>query len=92
MLLPLSILYFKKGEFDKAEEYLKRLKATNKDTKRFFRAIKKDKLDRYVEEMDDYGYQPFTIEELIVELMENSFLFRGIPLYMDWAYEKTRNM
>ena len=92
MLLPLSVLYFKQGDFDKAEDYLKRLCATNKDTKKFFRAIKKDKLDHYVEEISGYGYQPFTIQELIVELMENSFLFRMVPLYMEWAYEKTRNM
>jgi len=92
MLLPLSVLYFKRGDFDKAEDYLKRLCATNKDTKKFFRAIKKDKLDHYVEEISGYGYQPFTIQELIVELMENSFLFRMVPLYMEWAYEKTRNM
>ncbi|MBR1650628.1 MAG: hypothetical protein IJ691_05625 [Lachnospiraceae bacterium] len=92
MLLPLSVLYFKRGDFDKAEDYLKRLCATNKDTKKFFRAIKKDKLDHYVEEISGYGYQPFTIQELIVEMMENSFLFRMVPLYMEWAYEKTRNM
>ena len=46
----------------------------------------------YVEELSGYGYRPFTIQELIVELMENSFLFRMVPLYMEWAYEKTRNM
>jgi tetratricopeptide (TPR) repeat protein len=92
MLLPLSVLYFKRGDFDKAEDYLKRLCAANKDTKKFFRAIKRDKLDHYVEEISGYGYTPFTIQELIVELMENSFLFRMVPLYMEWAYEKTRNM
>ena len=92
MLLPLSILYFKKGDFDKAEDYLKRLCAANKDTKKFFRAVKKDRLDHYVEGISGYGYQPFTIQELIVEMMENAFLFRMVPVYMEWAYEKTRNM
>ncbi|MBE5871408.1 MAG: hypothetical protein E7294_09135 [Lachnospiraceae bacterium] len=92
MLLPLSVLYFKRDDFDKAEDYLRRLCATNKETKKFFRALKKDKLDHYAEEVSAYGYRPFTIQELIVELMENSFLFRTVPLYMDWAYEKTRNM
>ncbi len=91
-LLPLSVLYFKRGDFDKAEEYLKRVSAANKDTKKFFRAVKRNKLDRYVEQISSYGYRPFTIEELIVEMMENSFLFRNIPLYMEWAYEKTRIM
>ena len=92
MLFPLSVLYFKRGDFDKAEDYLRRLCATNKDTKKFFRAIKKDKLDHYIGEISGYGYRPFTIQELIVELMENSFLFSMVPLYMEWAYEKTRNM
>ena len=92
MLLPLSVLYFKRGDFDKAEDYLKRLCAANKDAKKFFRAIKRDKLDHYVEEISGYGYQPFTIQELIVELMENDFLFEIVPLYMEWAYEKTRKM
>ena len=92
MLLPLSVLYFKRGDLDKAENYLKRLCAANKDTKKFFRAIKKNKLDHYVEEISGYGYQPFTIQELIVELMENRFLFSAVPLYMEWAYEKTRNV
>ena len=92
MLLPLSVLYFKKGEFDKGEEYLKRLVAANKDAKKFFKAIKREKLDHYADEISDYGYQPFTIQELIVELIENSFLFKAVPLYLAWAYEKTRNM
>ena len=92
MLLPLSVLYFKRGDFDKAEDYLRRLCAANKDTKKFFRAIKKENLDRYVEAINGYGYQPFTIQELIVELIENSFLFKMVPLYLEWAYEKTRKM
>ncbi len=92
LLLPLSILYFKTGKFDIAEEYLRRLNAVNKDTKKFFKAIKKEKLDQYMDEMSDFGYRPFSIQELIVELMENSFLFETVPFYFDWAYEKTRNM
>jgi len=90
MLLPLSILYFKLGEMEKAEEYLLRLKDANKDAKKFFRAVQKNKLDQYVDEMDSFGYRPFTIQELIIEMMENSFLFQTIPLYMEWAYEITR--
>ena len=90
MLLPLSILYFKMGEMEKAEEYLLRLKDANKDTKKFFRAVQKNKLDQYVDEMDGFGYRPFTIQELIIEMMENGFLFKTIPLYMEWAYEITR--
>ncbi len=92
LLLPLSILYFKKGDYKKAETYLRRLVAVNKDTKKFFRGIKRDKLDRYVNEMSEYGFRPFTIEELLVDLKENSFLFWTAPVYLEWAYEKTRGM
>ena len=91
MLLPLSILYFRKEDFDKAAEYLSKLTEINKDTKKFFRAIKKDKLDHYMEEMNGIGYRPYSIEELITELMENRFLFATVPLYMEWAYEQTRS-
>ena len=92
MLLPLSVLFFKTGDLVKAEDYLRRLKNINKDTKRFFRAIQREKLDRYMDGLRDFGYRPFTIEELIVDLMENSFLFSTTPIYLEWAYEKTSNM
>ncbi len=90
MLLPLSILYFRKEEFEKAEEYFSQLMEINKDTKKFFRALKKDDLDRFMEEMNGFGYRPYSIEELITELMENSFLFEIVPLYAEWAYEQTK--
>lgn len=90
MLLPLSMLYFKKGNFDKAEYYLKRLNDVNKDTKMFLRAFITDKLERYIAEMSGFGYQPFTIEELIEDMMSNSFLFSSAPIFVDWAYEKLK--
>ena len=38
MLLPLAVLYYKLNQFDKAEDYIKRLSAANKDAKKFLRA------------------------------------------------------
>ena len=85
MLLPLSVLYYKQGQWDKAGDYLKRLSKANKDTKKFFRALKNDTLDQYIDQMQEYGYRPFRIEELITELMENPEVFRSAPGYFRWA-------
>ena len=85
MLLPLSMLYFKQGQWEKAGDYLKRLSKANKDTKKFFRALKNDTLDQYIDQMQEYGYRPFSIEELITELMENPEVFRSAPGYFRWA-------
>ena len=89
MLLPLAILYFKLGDFEKAEEHLSLLNETNKDTQEFFSAIKNDDLEKYVSEVNGYAYRPFTIDELVNELIDNSFVFSTTPLFLQWAYEKT---
>lgn len=90
MLFPLSVLYFKLGDMDQSLEYLKRLSISNKDTKKFLRAVMNGSLERYMDEMSDLGYRPFTIEELIVELMENRKLFDTVPGYFQWANERLK--
>ena len=85
MLLPLAVLYYKLNQFDKAEAYIKRLAKVNKDTKRFLRAAAHDELDDYIDELSPYGYQPFTIEELLDELMRFSYLFDSVPYFFTWA-------
>jgi tetratricopeptide (TPR) repeat protein len=40
---------------------------------------------REVEKMNDYGYCPFSIEEYVTELLENSFLFKNCSAYFIWA-------
>lgn len=85
MLLPISIIYYKLGDFEKAAEYLRRLTKTNKDTGRFIRAFVNDTLDKYASRMNPMGYQPFTIEEFLVELHEHTYLFEVVPCYFDWA-------
>ena len=90
MLLPLSILYFKLYELDKAKDYLVRLVKANKDTKKFFRAVQQDKIDKYADEMQPFGYRPFSIEELIMEVTENEFLFSAVPGYFWWADQQLK--
>ena len=85
MLLPLSVLYFKLYQLDKARDYLNRLAKANKDTKKFFRAVRQDNIEKYMDEMGSYGYRPFTIEELIISTVENKFLFSSVPIYLWWA-------
>lgn len=85
MLLPLTVLYYKLNQFDKAEDYIKRLAKANKDAKKFLRAAARDQLDDYIDEMNPYGYQPFTMEELLDELMKSSYLFDSVPYFFAWA-------
>ena len=85
MLLPLAVLYYKLNQFDKAEDYIKRLAKANKDAKKFLRAAARDQLDDYIDEMNPYGYQPFTMEELLDKLMKSSYLFDSVPYFFAWA-------
>ena len=85
MLLPLAVLYYKLNQFDKAEDYIKRLAKANKDAKKFLRAAAHDELDDYIDELNPYGYQPFTMEELLDELMKSSYLFDSVPYFFVWA-------
>ena len=91
ILLPLSILYFKRGNTRKATSYLERLAKANKDTKLFFKSIVNDELEKYIDEMEDFGYRPNSIEDLIVGFLENSFLYDQIPIYLLWAAEKLKD-
>ncbi|MBR3561580.1 MAG: hypothetical protein IKN81_08670 [Oscillospiraceae bacterium] len=88
-LLPLSILHFKLGQTDEALEELKRLSRINKDTKKFLNAMRSDsgKLEKYLWEMSSYGYRPFSIEELIMEVSSYAFLFESAHAYFEWGYQ-----
>lgn len=87
MLLPLSILYFKKGDLVTAEKYLKRLTRSNKDTKKFIKAYLGEDLERHAREMGDFGYRPYSIEEFLIELKENSLLIADMSVFFMWADE-----
>lgn len=91
MLFPLSVLYFKLGDMEKSFHYLKRLSAANKDTKKFLRAVINNNLQRYADELSDFGYQPFTIQEFLIELLENRELFDIVPGYFHWAAERLKS-
>ena len=67
MLLPLSIIYFKKRDFENARKYLELLKKRNKGLKDFIKATKNEELmDDILFNMSPYGYRPDSVEELII--------------------------
>ncbi len=86
MLLPLSVLYFKKNDFVKATYMLYKLADVNKYTKRFLTALAKDLVD-----FDGAGelssYTPFSYEEFLVEADENGVFFALLTGYVNWALE-----
>lgn len=90
MLFPLAVLYYKKGDFELSLQYLRRLAKVNKDTKKFLNAIANDRAEDFLEHLSPYGYQPFTIEELIQEYLENHYLFDGVAPFFDWAYRNLK--
>ena len=85
MLLPLAVLYYKLGQFGKAEEYLRRLAAINKDTKKFFQTAARGGLDDLVDELSPFGYQLSTFEELTDAVMNSTYLYESVPWFFEWA-------
>lgn len=85
MLLPLAVLYYKLNQFEQAEDHIKRLAAVNKDMKKFLRAAAGNQLDQFLIDMDPYGYRPFTMDELLTDLMTSTYLFASVPYFFRWA-------
>ena len=90
MLFPLSILYYKKGNYTKATQYLRKLNSVNKDLKKFLQIFTGDLFELFEEYESENGYRPNTIEELIVELNENLFLFTATNYYSEWALKQVK--
>ena len=42
------------------------------------------------DEMSGIGYRPFTIEEFLIEMQENGYLFAGTPQYVLWESRKLK--
>lgn len=90
MLLPRCVLYYKLGDQQRAADFLFRLAGHNKDTKRFFTAAARDRLDEFIDEMDPIGYRPATIDELLFCTVENAFLYDAVPYFFSWADKQLR--
>lgn len=84
-LLPLALLYFKLGEWDKAKSYLKTLKQTCSGTKKFLHAVKTE--NEYVlhDMYNPMGYRPGTISELLEHYFANLNVYDCEPYFFAWA-------
>ena len=90
LVLPLSILYYRKKDLKESFKYLKKLEEGNKDTKKFLKYIYEGKIDNILEEINEFGYRPATIEELAMFFAENDNLFNSTMGYVEWAYNQLR--
>ena len=85
LLLPLSIIYFKKRDFENARKYLELLKKRNKGLKDLIKATKNEEyMNEIFFNMSPYGYRPDSVEELITELQEYEFLFIESASFFLW--------
>ncbi|MCD7822107.1 MAG: hypothetical protein LUG64_07860 [Clostridiales bacterium] len=91
MLLALSILYFKLGQLDTSLDYLKKLRKCNKDTKKFLRLVcRGDQEEIFSAGGSGFGYQPYTIDELVMAFQDNVFLLTSVMNYFQWANKQIR--
>ncbi len=90
MLLPLAVLYYKKANYELSLQYLRRLAKANKDAKKFLRVMAKDGAEKLLDGINPYGYQPFTIEELIQEYCINHYLFDNVGFFFNWAHRSLK--
>lgn len=83
-LLPMSALYYKLGDLKKAEKYLSQLCEVNKDTYKFFHSAVSGTESKGLSE-SGFGCRPDTIDELMVEMRTNSYLFLTTAGFFPWA-------
>ncbi len=92
MLLAISVLYFKLGELDTSLDYLKKLRKCNKDTKKFLRLVSRgDQEEIFAAGGSEFGYRPYTMEELVTAFQENVFLLTSVMNYFQWANKQIKN-
>ncbi len=92
MLLALSILYFKLGQLDTSLDYLKKLRKCNKDTKKFLRLVcRGDQEEIFSAGGSEFGYRPYTIDELVIAFQDNVFLLTSVMNYFKWANRQLKN-
>ncbi len=82
-LLPLAILSFKLGDFDKAKEYVMTLKEENPDFKKFVTLVVWKHWFKIPS--SGYAYQPGTMEELVIVMEDPTDLVYDNFTFFTWA-------
>ncbi|MCM1335374.1 MAG: hypothetical protein NC084_02165 [Bacteroides sp.] len=91
-LLPLSVLYYRRGDLKRSARYLKTLYEDNKDTFKFFSATINHDPDRFDRFFALEAIEPGTIDEFLIAFTANPFLYVNFPTYFDWAFHKLKTM
>lgn len=86
-LLSLAIIYYKKCDYAKSEEYIKQLNKENKGFKKFVKSINDLSIMDKIVDFDDSMYQPWTIDELIMEFVSNRYLYSSTTAFFMFAEE-----
>ena len=87
-MLPMSILCYRMGDSDTALKYLKRAIKVNNDLKKYIRGdfTERKLKEAYEKTQQIGGYEPFSIQELIVTMDECYFLYGDtLEWYWKWA-------
>ena len=84
-LLNLAILYYKKCDFVKSEEYIKQLNKTNKNFKKFAKSFEDCTIMDMVYEIDSSMYQRGSLNELVMDYVSNRYLYNSMLSFFDFA-------
>lgn len=85
MLMPLSLLYFKLGDLELSKKYLNTLMEINKDFKEFLKYTNSYTVQSFYDDAIRQGYRPNSMGEIIMCLMDSTFLFERADAYFEWA-------
>ena len=85
MLMPLSLLYFKLGDLELSKKYLNTLMEINKDFKEFLKYTNSYTVQSFYDDAIRQGYRPNSMGEIIMCLMDSTFLFERADTYFEWA-------
>ena len=88
MLLPLSLLHYRKNDLKNAYGYLKKISKHNPDFRKFLKRAVDQGEDLFPENFDPTTYRPDTMDELLVAVFEYDWLYTSVGLFFPWAYEE----
>lgn len=89
LFLPASVCFFKKGDIEKAEQYLAEAFGFNENLPEMLR--KSSNKNFWPKAYDIYqrgyrnGYEAWSYDECVFHMMENKFLYDSAPGYFTWA-------
>lgn len=85
--MPYAFIAFRHDNLEEAEHYLQKIFETNKDAKRYLRAMKNGREKQIeVEAADPVTCYPWT--ELQIMFAKNKFLYENNPDFMKWIYDQ----